>query len=57
MVRGMVVLMTTLYGLAKPSLGAVLSGAVVGLLCFVAGFYATLTIPETHDRDLDFLEK
>lgn len=57
MVRGMVVLMTTLYGFAKPSIGVLLAGAVVGLLCFAAGFYATLTIPETHNRDLNFLEE
>lgn len=57
MVRGMVVLMTTIYGFAKPSMGVILAGALVGLLCFASGFYATLTIPETHNRDLDFLEE
>jgi len=79
MVRGMVILMTSLYAYLKPdldvisgvpapnqslhvglfehSLSYIDAGAVVGLICFVLGFYATLTIPETHGRDLDYLEK
>lgn len=57
MVRGMVVLMTTIYGWSKPWAGVLNAAALVGLLCFAAGFYATLTIPETHNRDLDFLEE
>jgi predicted MFS family arabinose efflux permease len=56
MVRGTVVLMTSLYGFIKPSLGVLYAGAVVGLIAYALGFYATLTIPETHDKDLDFLE-
>jgi MFS family permease len=57
MVRGSVVLMTSLYGVAKPSLGVLWAGAVVGLIVFVLGYLATATIPETHNRDLDFLEQ
>jgi MFS family permease len=57
MVRGTVVLMTFIYGLAKPSVGILYAGAIVGLISYALGFYATLTIPETHDRDLDFLEE
>ncbi|WP_028297237.1 MFS transporter [Olivibacter sitiensis] len=57
MVRGALVLMTSLYGAAKPSLGILLSGALVGTITFALGFFAVLTIPETHDRDLDFLEE
>ncbi len=57
MVRGALVLMTSLYGFFKPSLGILLSGAVVGLLAFAIAFYSTLTVPETHHKDLDFLEE
>jgi MFS family permease len=57
MVRGTVVLMTSLYGFAKPGIGVIYAAAIVGVLSFVLGFYATLTIPETHGRDLDFLEE
>jgi predicted MFS family arabinose efflux permease len=57
MVRGTVVLMTTLYGTFKTSFAVTDSGALVGLICFVIGFYSILTIPETHGRDMDFLEE
>jgi MFS family permease len=57
MVRGMVVGMTTLYGFLKPTLGVINAGAVVGIICFTIGFWAIITIEETHDRDLDFLEE
>lgn len=56
MVRGAVVLMTSLYAFVKPDLGVLIAGAVVGAVCFALGFYAVMTIPETHNRDLDFLE-
>jgi MFS family permease len=56
MVRGTVVLMTSLYGSLKPSIGVLYAAAVVGIICYVLGFYATLTVPETHDKELDFLE-
>jgi MFS family permease len=57
MVRGTVVLMTTLYGSFKTSFAVTDAGALVGLICFVIGFYSILTIPETHGRDMDFLEE
>lgn len=56
MVRGALVLMTSLFAYSKPGTGVLMAGAIVGLIAFVLGFYAVLTIPETHDRDLDFLE-
>lgn len=56
MVRGSVVLMTSLYGFMKPSFGVQLSAATVGFLCFTIGIYCILTISETHNKDLDFLE-
>lgn len=57
MVRGTVVLMTTMYKFFKPTQGVIIAGAIVGLVCFAIGFYSTLTIPETHGKDLDFLEE
>ncbi|TAE55466.1 MAG: MFS transporter [Bacteroidetes bacterium] len=57
MVRGTVVGMTSLYGILKPSLNTIHAGAVVGLICFIIGFYSILTIAETHGKDLDFLEE
>jgi len=57
MVRGMVILMTLLFAGFKNSFSVIDSGALVGVICFVIGFYSILTIPETHGRDLDFLEE
>ncbi len=56
MVRGTVVLMTTMYKFFKPDQGIIIAGAIVGLISFALGFYSTLTIAETHNKDLDFLE-
>ncbi|NCI46576.1 MFS transporter [Sediminibacterium soli] len=56
MVRGTVVAMTLSYGVLKPLVHEVNAAAIVGLVCFAIGFYSILTIPETHDRDLDFIE-
>jgi hypothetical protein len=56
MVRGTVVLMSVGYTSLVGSLGAVHSGAVIGLICFAIGIYCTATISETHNRDLDFVE-
>ena len=57
LVRGTVVLMTMLFGYFKNSFSIIESGALVGILCFLIGIYSTLTIAETHDKDLDFLEE
>ena len=57
MVRGTVILMTSLYGYLKPSLAIINAGAVVGLLSFAIGFYSILTIAETHGKDLNYLEE
>ncbi len=53
-VRGTVILMTLLFDYLKPSTNVIMAGAAVGVICFAIGIYATLTIPETHDKDLDF---
>lgn len=56
MVRGTVVGMTTLYAFLKPIVFELHAAAIVGAICFAIGFYCILTIPETHNRDLDFVE-
>lgn len=57
MVRGTVVLMTTLFGWFKHAFSVIEAGALVGVLCFMIGIYCTLTMAETHNKDLDFLEE
>jgi MFS family permease len=57
MVRGTVIFMTSLFSFFKPSVDVIYAGAIVGLICFIIGFYSTLTIPETHGKDLDFIEE
>jgi MFS family permease len=56
MVRGSVAIMTTLFVWLKPSAGAIMAGAIVASICYGIGFYSTLTVEETHNKDLDFLE-
>ena len=57
MVRGLVVPMTLSYQALKPSVDIINAGAIVGLICFAIGFYSILTIPETHGKDLNYLEE
>ncbi len=57
MVRGSVVLMTTLFTFFKPSAGTIMAGALVAVVCYGIGFYSTLTIKETHNKDLNYLEE
>ncbi len=57
MVRGTVIGMTMLYTELKPSLDVLYAAAVVGAICFVLAFFSILTIPETHSKDLDYLEE
>ena len=57
MVRGTVIGMTSGYLALKPSLGVLGAGGVVGAVCFGLGLYSILTLPETHGKELDFLEE
>lgn len=57
MVRGTVIGMTTLFIALKATFTVIYAGAIVGLICFIIGIYCILTVPETHGRDLDFLEE
>lgn len=57
MVRGLVIPMTLTYQALKPSLDIINAGAAIGLISFILGFYSILTIPETHGKDLNYLEE
>ncbi len=57
MVRGTVIGMTSLFAYLKPSMSIFNAAGVVGLVAFILAFYAIFTIPETHGKDLDFLEE
>jgi hypothetical protein len=56
MVRGLLVPMILLFDYFKPSTGVIYAALIVGVIAFGLGIYSTLTIPETHDKDLDFIE-
>ncbi len=56
MVRGLLPVMLIGFDFFKESNGVVISAAIVGIIVFALGIYATLTISETHNRDLDFIE-
>lgn len=56
MVRGLLPVMLLGFDYFKLTLGSIHAAAIVGLFAFGLGIYATLTIPETHNRDLDFNE-
>jgi hypothetical protein len=57
MVRGMVIPMTLLFNATiLPLNNVIYAAALVGAIAFSLGLYCTLTISESHDKDLDFIE-
>jgi len=56
MVRGLLPLMLLGFDFFKKSQSIIISASIIGLITFLLGIYATLTISETHNRDLDFTE-
>ncbi|MCG2612064.1 MFS transporter [Flavobacterium sp. SM15] len=56
MVRGMVPVMLLAFDSLKVNNGVITAAAIVGLVAFTLGIYSTLTIEETHNKDLDFTE-
>jgi len=56
MVRGLVPVMLMGFDFFKVSTGVIYSAVIIGLIVFALGIYSTLTIEETHGRDLDFVE-
>lgn len=56
MVRGTVPVMLIGFDYLKHANSVINSAAIVGLIAFGLAIYATLTISETHDKDLDYVE-
>ncbi len=57
MVRGMLIPMNFLfYYIISSSSSKVIAAVVVGVIAFSLAIYSTLTISETHNKDLDFVE-
>lgn len=56
MVRGLLPLMLLGFDYFKINQGVITAASIIGLIAFGLGIYATVTIKETHNRDLDFTE-
>ena len=56
MVRGSVPIMLIGFDYLKHTQTVILSAAIIGLIAFGLAIYATLTINETHNTDLDYVE-
>ncbi|WP_321539024.1 hypothetical protein [Flavobacterium piscinae] len=56
MVRGLLPVMLIGFDFFKVDYGVIWSVAIVGTVVFGLGIYATLTIAETHNSDLDFID-
>ena len=56
MVRGSVPVMLMGFDYLKHTQTVILSAAIIGLIAFGLAIYATLTINETHNTDLDYVE-
>lgn len=58
MVRGTVVLMTMFFSFLKNNTFSILESCLIlMIICFFIGIFSILTIPETHDKDLDFIDE
>ncbi|HKX85292.1 MAG TPA: MFS transporter [Flavobacterium sp.] len=56
MVRGLLPVMLMGFDFFKKDNGVIVSATIVGAIAFALGIYATLTVKETHGKDLDFIE-
>ncbi len=57
-VRGALILMTVSFEqLMHAGNNALVSAAIVGFFAFFIGIYCTWSIPETHGKDLNFIEE
>jgi putative MFS transporter len=56
-VRGATILITFLLASFTPLTGLWLSGIIVGIIFISLAFMATYFIEETHDKELDYIEK
>jgi len=44
------------FDLLKNNFTVIISAAIVGIVVFGLAFYSSLTISETHNKDLEFTE-
>lgn len=56
MVRGLVPVMILAFDFFKKDFSVIMSAAIVGIIVFGLAFYSSLTISETHNKDLEFTE-
>ncbi len=57
MVRGMLIPMTLIFEFLTTSIGStVYAATLLGIIVFALGIYSTMTIGETHGKDLDYTE-
>ncbi|WP_294303417.1 MFS transporter [uncultured Chryseobacterium sp.] len=56
MVRGLVPVMIFAFDFFKKDFSVIISAALVGGIVFGLAFYSALTVSETHDKDLGFVE-
>ena len=56
MVRGLLPVMLIGFDFFKPTSGVIYSAVIVGIIVFLLAIYATLTIAETHNIDMDYIE-
>jgi hypothetical protein len=56
MVRGSLPLMVLMFDFLKPDTGIINAAIVVGVIAFGLAIYSALTISETHNTDMDFVE-
>jgi len=56
MVRGLLPVMLIAFDHLKVHNGVIVSASIVGLIVFALAIYSTLTIAETHNKDLDYTE-
>jgi MFS family permease len=56
MVRGMLIPMVLCFDFFKPSTGVLVAALIVGFVSFFLAIYSVVTIEETHNKSLDFIE-
>jgi hypothetical protein len=56
MVRGLLAVMLIGFDYFKADYGVIVSAIIIGFIAFGLSIYATRTISETHQKDLDFVE-
>lgn len=56
MVRGLLAVMLIGFDYFKADYGVIVSAIIIGIIAFGLSIYATRTISETHQKDLDFVE-